>query len=523
LSFANRSSTSGVLSVTQYASRLGSAVRHVGEADLEGEVQRVQRRANGMYWFSLTDGEAVLSCKIFARDAVRLEHQPKEGDLVRVRVDRPDFYAAQGSVSLIVSALSLAGEGELLRRRAELLARLQGEGLCDPDRRRALPEFPRAVGVIAGADSDGMSDVMRALRDRWPCIHIVVCSSAVQGKRAPAELIDSLALLQEHALVDVIVVARGGGSVQDLVCFDDERLCRAMFACAVPIVCAIGHTDNNPVCNHVAWSAFTPSRSAELVVPSAAELRHKIRSLDRVLSVTPGTVQHLRRHLEAVAAQVNCGQAIGLRAATVRAAGQRTAEGMRSSMCQVALGLQRGRETLAATPLRASRQLTGGRETLSAAGRTFDRTAEHLAELGWELQRAGLRVSDGIRRQLADHSRDYGRATERLMREAKTGLGRRQARVHEDLSRNGRSLAERINRRVDDARRSVGHQVEVVAARDFRRHGWLLASRAGQPVRSASDLSEGDVVELHLHDGHATAVIGQRMKGGRSIHDRDSN
>jgi exodeoxyribonuclease VII large subunit len=437
-------------------------VRQVGEADLEGEVQRVQRRANGMYWFSLTDGEAVLSCKIFARDAGRLEHQPKDGDLVRVRVDRPDFYAAQGSLSLIVSALSLAGEGELLRRRAELVAQLQREGLCDPSRRRRLPGFPRAVGVVAGANSDGMSDVIRALRDRWPSVHIVSCASAVQGKGAPNQLIDSLARLQEHPLVDVIVVARGGGSVQDLVCFDDERLCRAMFACAVPVVCAIGHTDNNPVCNHVTWSAFTPSRSAELVVPSAVELGHRIMSLDRVLDAVPATVRRLTRDVSAVAAQLNCAQAIELRAAAV-----------------------------------------------SAAARALDKTAVRVADIARDVRQAGTGVTDGIRRHLADHNRDYRRATERLMREAKTGFERRQARVREYMLRDGQSLAERVNRRAEDARRRVAHQAEVVAARDFRRQGWLLASRGGQPVRSVTDLAEGQVVELLLQDGRATTVIEQ--------------
>jgi exodeoxyribonuclease VII large subunit len=462
LSFANRTAESVVLSVTEYASRLGSAVRAVGEADLEGEVQRVQRRANGMCWFSLTDGEAVLSCKVFARDAARLEHQPNDGDLVRVRVDRPDFYAAQGSLSLIVSALSLAGEGELLRRRAELLAQLQREGLCDHNRRRRLPKFPRAVGVIAGANSDGMSDVIRALQDRWPCVHIVSCASSVQGKSAPSQLIDSLARLQEHPLVDVIVVARGGGSVQDLVCFDDERLCRAMSACAVPVVCAIGHTDNNPVCNHVTWSAFTPSRSAELVVPSAAELGRNIASFDAVLDGVPRTVEQLQRHLAAVAAQINCRQAIELRAAAV-----------------------------------------------SAAARTLDKTAARAAEIRRDVRQAGTRVADGVQRHLDVRSRDYRRATETLMQEARIGYDRRQARVREYLLRDGRSLTELMNRRIDDARRSVAHRAEVVAARDFRRHGWLLASSSGQPVRSASDLTAGDVVELHLHDGLATTVIEQ--------------
>ena len=177
-------------------------------------------------------------------------------------------------------------------------------------------------------------------------------------------------------------------------------------------------------------------------------------------------------------------------------------------------GVQRSRETLVATPLSASRQLTAERETLVAAARTLDRTAEHMAELAREVRQAGVRVTEGIRRQFADHSRDYRRATERLMREATAAFHRRQAWVRECLSRENQLLTERTNRRLEGTRRDVAHQAEVVAARDFRRRGWLLASRAGQPVRSTSDLAEGHVVELHLHDGRATAVVEQIYESG---------
>ena len=215
-----------------------------------------------MLWFSLTDGDGVLSCKVFRGQVRGLEHMPREGDLVQVEVERPDLWTQAGKLDLIVSQIRLAGEGELLRRRQELIERLTSEGLCDSTRWRALPRFPRAVGVIAGEGSDAMSDVVRALVDRWPGVHVVTCSASVQGKGAPRKLIDALARMEEHPLVDVVIIARGGGSVQDLVCFDDEGLCRALFACRIAVVCAIGHTDNNPVCNHVAWPAYTPSRSA---------------------------------------------------------------------------------------------------------------------------------------------------------------------------------------------------------------------------------------------------------------------
>ena len=155
-----------------------------------------------------------------------------------------------------------------------------------------------------------MSDVVRALIDRWPAVHIVTCASLVQGKAAPRQLIDAIARLQDHPLVDVIVIARGGGSVQDLVCFDDEGLCRALFACEVPVVCAIGHTDNNPVCNHVAWPAFTPSRSAELVVPSAADIRREIRATEGRLAAVPQQLDLAVERIETCAERLDCAAAL---------------------------------------------------------------------------------------------------------------------------------------------------------------------------------------------------------------------
>jgi exodeoxyribonuclease VII large subunit len=387
------------LTVTDYAARLARALRQVGGAVIEGEVQRPRRSASGILWFSLTDGEATLSCKVFRAEASRLEHVPREGDLVQVAVERPDLWPQAGRLDLIVAQVRLAGEGELLRRRRELLARLAAEGLCDPARRRPLPRFPRAVGVIAGAGSDGMSDVLRALRDRWPAVHAVTCASVVQGKAAPLAVIDALARLQEHPLVDVIVLARGGGSVHDLACFDDERLCRALFACAVPVVCAIGHTDNNPVCNHVAWAAFTPSRSAELVVPSAVELRQQIEAAGARVGAVSRRLELAGERLLACGARLERArtmarereQAITRLVADSRAAlerasarraellarlGERAAEGARRGVAQaerelryragvIAAGdLRRRGWTLAATdagePLRSAAQLRPG-------------------------------------------------------------------------------------------------------------------------------------------------------------------
>lgn len=475
---------------------------------IEGEVQKVQPRANGMFYFDLTDGESLLSCKVFRRDAAALQHKPRAGDLVQARVDRPDLYGARGSLSLIVSDLRLAGEGELLRRRAELLARLTAQGLCDPARRRPLPRFPRGVGVIAGQGSDGMSDVIRALTDRWPPVHIVSCPSLVQGKAAPMQLIDSVARLQDHPAVEVIIIARGGGSVQDLVCFDDEGLCRALFACELPVVCAIGHTDNNPVCNHVAWAAFTPSRSAELVVPSAAELRHQIGAAHDRLDAIPSRLELAGERVYAQTKRVDLASRLEFRAAAIRELARRLSDGLNGFIAAHEQGVTRAAGALAPLPHRGARELAAQREALSLADRALAQTGEHLAGVAREVRELGTRVRQGTRRQLADHTHDYGRALDRLAREARAGLERRSTRAAEQLQRDAAVLSERAHRRLDEACRETAHQAELVTARDFRRHGWLLATRSdGRLARSVADLELGARLDLHLHDGHARTVV----------------
>lgn len=448
------------LTVSAYAARLGSALRSVGGAVIEGEVQKVTRTGGGMLFFDLTDGEARLTAKVFPRDVAGLEHRPAAGDLVEVRVDRPDFYAAQGSVSLVVSAVRLAGEGELLRRRAELLARLRAEGLCDPQRRRRLPAFPRAVGVIAGASSDGMSDVIRALTDRWPAVAIVACPSPVQGKAAPAALIDALARLQSHPAVDVIVMARGGGSVQDLACFDDERLCRALSACLVPVVCAIGHTDNTPVCNEVAWAAYTPSRSAELAVPCARELRREIAVARGRLDTVPDRIARAAERLAHRGAAIDPHGPLATVATEVAARIARAGAALDAHLNGRRDRLTRADARLLAVPHRAVAQLGHARGDLMAAGTGIARTGVTLTRQTEAIERLGARLAEGTRRRL------------------------------------------------EAATVAVTHRAELVGALDFRPRGWLLASRAdGTPIRGVGDLTPRSHLRLDLHDGAADVLV----------------
>jgi exodeoxyribonuclease VII large subunit len=287
------------LSVAHLAARIGGALRALGDGWIEGEVTQVNvHRSSGHVYLTLADESASLDACIWKGRVARCTPLPAQGDLVQAHYERIDFYAPRGATKLIVDRIRPTGDGELLRRRAETLRRLQADGLCDPDRRKSLLAFPRRVGVIA-ALGDANIDVIQALRRRFPPQDIVFCAASVQGVHAVGSVIDALGRLQAVKGVDVIVLARGGGSTADLLAFDDERLCRAIFACAVPVITSIGHTKDRPNCDHVAAAyAPVPAKAAELAIGhSAGELldeldRHRV-ALARVFDRPRAMVERM--------------------------------------------------------------------------------------------------------------------------------------------------------------------------------------------------------------------------------------
>ncbi|WP_210493591.1 exodeoxyribonuclease VII large subunit [Patulibacter sp. SYSU D01012] len=377
--------TAAPIGVADYAARIGAALREAGPAVVEGEVQRPKQGGRGVWWFDLTDGENVLPCSYLPwltrrRGPGGPTHTPRHGDRVRVRVRHTEFWGGGGRLRVVVDDVETAGEGELLRRRAELVDRLAAEGLCDPERFPPLPRFPRGVGLISGADSDALKDVIRGLRDRFPAVPVITACCRVQGVAAPGEIVDRLARLDGDPRVDVIVVARGGGSVQDLACFDDERLCRAIRAIATPVLTAIGHTDNNPVCNHVTHAAFVPRHAAERVVPDRRELLREVDHAAAALDRAARAPEALRRGLDATAHALHGRGRLERYRAAVHAAG-RTVDGRAQGFLRGMHGeLTDACRALERAPERVRAQTAQVRHTLDArpVGALADRAAATL-------------------------------------------------------------------------------------------------------------------------------------------------
>jgi exodeoxyribonuclease VII large subunit len=372
------------LSVAQLAARVGSALRGLGDGWVEGEVTQISlHRGSGHVYLTIADESASLDACIWKGRAERCRPLPAQGELVQAHFERVDFYAPRGSTKLIVDRLKPTGEGELLRRRAETLKRLRADGLCDPDRRKPLPAFPRRVGVIA-ARNDANVDVIQALRKRFPPQDVVFCSASVQGVHAVGSVIDALGRLQSLPDVDVIVLARGGGSTADLVAFDDERLCRAIFACAKPVITSIGHTKDRPNCDHVAAAfAPVPAKAAELAIRHSAadllaELDRNRSALARVLDRPRESVERLGALLAASGSRVT-----RKRLDLIAALDRRSAEALRELRRRLAARREAMQTDCERLGPAAARLLARQAERLQAFGAVID--AKDFRRRGWAM------------------------------------------------------------------------------------------------------------------------------------------
>lgn len=246
-----------------------------GPVAVRGELSGFTRAASGHCYFSLKDdagAPALLRCAMFRRAAMLVDFKPADGQRVELR-GRLDLYAARGELQLVAEAMSRVGQGTLYEEFLRLRARLEAQGLFDATRKRELPPFPRRVGVITSPGAAALHDVLTALTRRAPHVEIVVYPCQVQGVEAPPGIVTAIALANERSEVDVLLLVRGGGSLEDLWAFNDERVVRAVAASPLPIVCGVGHETDVTLADLAAdLRAPTPTAAAELAAPLRDEL-----------------------------------------------------------------------------------------------------------------------------------------------------------------------------------------------------------------------------------------------------------
>ncbi|KAG9555546.1 hypothetical protein KCV01_g22275, partial [Aureobasidium melanogenum] len=270
---------------------------------VEGELSNVSRPSSGHMYFTLKDAGAQVRCAMFRMAASRLRFRPADGMHVLMRA-KVGLYEARGEFQLVAEHMEPAGEGALQREFEQLKARLGAEGLFDPDRKRPLPAFPRRIGVITSPSGAAIRDVLSVLGRRCALAAVDVLPVPVQGREAPPAIATMLRKASASGLYDVLLVTRGGGSLEDLWAFNDETVARAIHASAVPVVSAVGHEVDFTIADFVAdLRAATPSAAAELLVPDGADLERRLeRQRQRMVTL-------MSRRLQAAAQRADHWQA----------------------------------------------------------------------------------------------------------------------------------------------------------------------------------------------------------------------
>ncbi len=262
-----------VAELTTYIRELFEIDYRLQDVEVSGEISNFTQARSGHLYFTLKDESAQLKCVMWRTSAERLLFAPEDGDAVVVH-GRISVYEASGAYQLYADRMEPAGRGNLAVAFEQLQQKLADEGLFDAEFKKPIPAFPRKIGIVTSADAAALRDILNVLRRRYPLVSVLIAPTLVQGAQAAPQIVQSLRWLDGRNDIDTIIIARGGGSMEDLWAFNDETLARAIFAANHPIISGVGHEVDFTITDFVAdLRAPTPSAAAELAVPDMEELR----------------------------------------------------------------------------------------------------------------------------------------------------------------------------------------------------------------------------------------------------------
>ncbi len=290
-----------VTEITRYLRQLLESDEILQDVWIAGEISNLSRPASGHIYFSMKDETAALRCVIWKSFALRLRVPLQNGLAVEAH-GYISLYERDGQYQLYIDALRPAGEGLLYQEFLRLKARLEAEGLFAPERKRSVPAFPRTIGIVTSATGAALQDMLNTLRQRFPLAAVVLAPAAVQGDEAPPQLVAALRALNHLPEVDVILIGRGGGSLEDLWAFNDEQVVRAVAASRIPVIAGIGHETDFTLSDFAAdLRAPTPTGAAVLATPDVADLRLEFQqAASRLASAFQGRVVDERARLESL-------------------------------------------------------------------------------------------------------------------------------------------------------------------------------------------------------------------------------
>ena len=265
---------------------------------VRGEISNYKVYPSGHHYFTIKDENAALRCVMFRSSAVRLKFRPESGMQV-IAMGKISVYPRDGAYQLYCTTMALDGVGDLYAAFEQLKTKLAAQGLFDPDKKKALPDYPGTIGIVTSSAGAAVHDILRILRKRYPLTKVLLLPVRVQGAEAPGEISAAIAYANQKKLADLLIVGRGGGSIEDLWAFNDEKVAWAIYRSEIPVISAVGHEPDVTISDFVAdLRAATPSNAAELAVPDQNALRQQLDSMS--LSMANAVSRQLkasRQHL----------------------------------------------------------------------------------------------------------------------------------------------------------------------------------------------------------------------------------
>ena len=293
-----------VTEVNQYIKSIIDGVPQLGDLLIRGELSNYKIYPSGHHYFTLKDGESAIRCVMFRGSAGKLRFRPESGMQV-IAGGRISVYPHDGAYQLYCTSLSADGIGDLYVAFEQLKDKLNREGLFDPAHKKPLPLYPQRIAIVTSSAGAAVHDMIRILRRRYPIAKVLLLPVRVQGVEAPPEIVGAIRYANRWQLADVLIVGRGGGSIEDLWAFNDERVARAIYASEIPVISAVGHEPDVTISDFVAdRRASTPSNAAEIAVPDQAELLKQLDSASRAMAQgTLNTLEKADTQLKALTAK----------------------------------------------------------------------------------------------------------------------------------------------------------------------------------------------------------------------------
>ncbi len=295
-----------VLTITQvneYIRAMMDGDKLLTNVAVKGEISNYKIYPSGHHYFTVKDEGGALKCVMFKGNALKLRFRPENGMQV-IAMGKISVYPRDGAYQLYCNAMVLDGVGDLYAAYEQLKKKLSAQGLFDPAHKKALPQYPKTIAIVTSAAGAAIHDMLRILRKRYPLVKVLLLPVRVQGVEAPAEIAAAIRYANYHRLADLLIVGRGGGSIEDLWAFNDELVAHAIFASSIPVISAVGHEPDVTISDFVAdLRAATPSNAAELAVPDQDTIRQSLDGMmTSMIAAMNRKIKVSRQHLEVLAA-----------------------------------------------------------------------------------------------------------------------------------------------------------------------------------------------------------------------------